>query len=193
MLCQICQKNPASVHLTEITHFPVEPPPGGEPVIAPSNGDAETAGDSPVFEEKHICDTCAQREKVPFSAVSTNKGLAFIQLIQETAKRARAEKSIACPECGMSLAEFRNTGRLGCPRDYDVFKEHVTPLLLRIHNATSHRGRLPGQDPEELERQHHLSTLREQLDQAIRAEQYESAARLRDEIQILETRSGEDA
>ena len=186
MLCQICQKNPASVHLTEISHFPVEPPPGGSQT--PSSGPT-----TPVFQEQHICDACAQRKKVPFSAASPNKGLAFIQLIQETAKRARAEKSIACPECGMTLAEFRNTGRLGCPNDYEVFKDHVTPLLLRIHNATAHRGRLPGQDPEELERQHLLSTLREQLDQAIRAEQYESAARLRDEIQVLETESKKDA
>ena len=185
MLCQVCKKNPASVHLTEISHFPVVDP---SQEADPTDEEA-----TPKYQEHHVCDACAQRSKVPFSAPTQSKGAQVWQMLKESARRARAEQSITCPECGMSLAEFRNTGRLGCPNDYEVFGEQIQPLLLRIHNATAHEGRVPGQDPEERERKRHLSQLREQLESAIREEAYESAARLRDEIQSLETTPGDEA
>jgi protein arginine kinase activator len=86
----------------------------------------------------------------------------------------------------MSLAEFRSKGRLGCPKDYEVFRAHLDPLLLRVHNASAHRGRLPGMDEGTRQRLQQLSDLRAKLEAAIREEAYESAARLRDEIQELE-------
>ena len=113
-------------------------------------------------------------------------GLQVWKLLKESAKRARQESSVACPECGMTLAEFRSKGRLGCPHDYEVFAAHLKPLLLRVHNAAQHRGRLPGQDEGTRRRRQRLSDLRSKLEAAIREEAYESAAQLRDEIQELE-------
>jgi protein arginine kinase activator len=86
----------------------------------------------------------------------------------------------------MSLAEFRSKGRLGCPRDYEVFRAHLEPLLLRVHSAKEHRGRLPGNTEAVRSRTQQLTTLKAKLEAAIREEAYESAARLRDEIQELE-------
>ena len=87
------------------------------------------------------------------------------------------------------MAEFRSKGRLGCPRDYEVFKAHLNPLLLKIHNATIHKGRIPAYAEGERtrhEQDEHLTGLRKKLEEAIRAEAYESAAQLRDQIQHLE-------
>jgi protein arginine kinase activator len=170
MLCQICNKAPATVHVTEISH---------------ASG-AEGAEGSTV-EQRHLCEKCARNMKLPVAPINLNKTAAVWKLLKDSARRARDESALKCPACGMTLAEFRNKGRLGCPQDYTVFQEHLTPLLLRIHNATSHKGRLPGKDDRELARERDLTRLRAELDVAIKTEAYENAARLRDQIQGLES------
>jgi protein-arginine kinase activator protein McsA len=64
--------------------------------------------------------------------------------LQQSARAQAQATSLACPDCGMTLAEFRSKGRLGCPRDYEIFREHLDPLIERIHNAKHHLGRGPG-------------------------------------------------
>ncbi len=185
MLCHICKKNEATVHITEITSFPVVD-------VHADDAEAENVP-APEFEESHVCERCAHRSKVPFTAPTTNKGLAVWNMLKESARRAREESAITCPDCGMTMAEFRSKGRLGCPKDYEVFAPHIRPLLLRIHNATTHKGRIPGVDESEREKDDHLTGLRKKLEEAIRAEAYESAAQLRDQIQSLEALPEEPA
>ena len=52
-----------------------------------------------------------------------------------------------CPGCGMTTQQFKNTGRLGCPRCYENFRGDLVPLLQRVHEASQHKGRLPGLTP----------------------------------------------
>jgi protein arginine kinase activator len=96
----------------------------------------------------------------------------------------------ACPECGMTLSEFRAKGRFGCPMDYEVFAEHLDPLFERIHDVqpARHEGRLPeGADGSEvIEKRLSLADLRKQLENAVAEENYELAAELRDKIVELE-------
>ena len=198
MNCQVCNKNSATVHVTEIVQ-PADA--SGTPSAGSAQAEAEadasspsfqspghepSAGSDPVVEQRHLCEECAQRMDLPYAQVS-NKGLAVWKLLKESARRARELSALACPDCGMTLAEFRSKGRLGCPRDYEVFHQHLTPLLSKIHNAVEHTGRLPGVDATRVEREKHLTQLRAQLHEAVQEEAYESAARLRDEIQELET------
>jgi protein arginine kinase activator len=172
MNCELCNKQAATVHVTEISR---------------------TAAKSKVL-EKHICEGCARTLALPsVPVVIATKGTPeiaippeILKLLRQSAQKARVSGSLACPQCGMSLAEFRSRGRFGCAKDYEVFKEHIEPLLLRVHNAQAHRGRTPGQDEGSRRRMQQLSELRSQLEAAIREEAYESAARLRDEIQGLE-------
>jgi protein arginine kinase activator len=207
MLCQICQKQAATVHVTEISHTHEAASPeagagqGGAAEVKDGAGNGATHGSAsasgtpsahaPKVEQRHLCERCAQRSKLPHSPVITKKGVAEVwKLLQQSAQRAREEGGLACPECGMTLSEFRSKGRFGCPRDYEVFQEHLKPLLLRIHNSTEHRGRLPGVDEHQRQRIQQLTQLRAQLEVAIKDEAYESAARLRDEIQGLEAQPG---
>ncbi len=178
MICEICSKNPATVHVTEISRAPAKNGPHGQ-------GTASKA--SSIVQQKHICETCAQGLQLPHSPFLLNKNMLDIwKLLQQSAQKARAEGTLTCPQCGMSLAEFRSKGRLGCPNDYEVFRSHLDPLLLRVHNSTEHKGRLPGSDDPERERVRHLTSLQAKLKEAIRDEAYESAARLRDAIHELE-------
>jgi protein arginine kinase activator len=165
ILCELCKKQPATVHVTE------DQPVGAE--VAPV--------------QKHMRESCASALELPAAPVADVKASPDIwKLLRQSAQKARAEGSLVCPSCGMSLAEFRSKGRFGCPKDYEVFRAHIEPLLLRVHNAQTHRGRLPGRDETLRQRSQHLSELRSKLEAAIREEAYESAARLRDEIQGLE-------
>jgi len=168
MFCELCNKQPATVHVTEIKN-------GAKPSVA----------------QQHMCEACARSLELPSVPVVIAKNAPEIppeimKLLRQSAQKARAEGSLACPHCGMSLAEFRNKGRFGCPRDYEVFRAHIEPLLLRVHNARAHRGRMPGMDELSRQRLQQLSDLRTKLEAAIREEAYENAARLRDEIQELE-------
>lgn len=169
MNCQVCKKNAATVHITEIVEF---------------NTGAD--GQPHQLHERHICVPCAEQLNLPQMPLTKKKyAIDIWKLLQQSARRSRQAADLSCPDCGMTLAEFRSRGRLGCPRDYEVFQKQLDPLLHRMHNSLHHVGRLPGLDDRELERQQNLHELKRQLASAIREEAYESAARLRDEIEAL--------
>jgi protein arginine kinase activator len=86
----------------------------------------------------------------------------------------------------LKFVEFRNSGRLGCPHDYDVFAADLGPLLENIHGDTRHAGKTPRRQPQARQTQSELSRLRRQLQTAVSQEAYEEAAKLRDQIRILE-------
>jgi protein arginine kinase activator len=190
MICELCNKHPATVHVTELT----KGPPGsvkasGSGPGSSGKGQPGKSTPGPLVKQKHLCEACAQSLELPHAPVVLNKGVLDIwKLLRQSAEKARAEGSLTCPDCGMSLAEFRSKGRLGCPKDYEVFRAHLEPLLLRVHNAKEHRGRIPGLDDAQRSRRRQLTDLRARLEAAVREEAYEDAARLRDEIQQLEAR-----
>jgi protein arginine kinase activator len=76
--------------------------------------------------------------------------------------------------------EFRSRGRLGCPRDYEVFARGLLPLLQRAHGATRHVGKAARRSPSASRR----LLLRAQLRRAIAREDFELAARLRDQLRL---------
>ena len=59
-----------------------------------------------------------------------------------------ADKQV-CPVCQITFLEFRNSGRLGCPYDYEVFRDELMPLLENIHDETRHSGKVPKRAPAE--------------------------------------------
>ena len=107
-------------------------------------------------------------------------------------RRNRREARKACststsvPSCGIKFVEFRNSGRLGCPHDYQEFREELVPLLENIHGETRHCGKTPRRCRRRKQTQSELIQLRNRLKQAVTKEDYEEAARLRDRIRKLE-------
>jgi len=98
----------------------------------------------------------------------------------------------ACPGCGLTPADFRAKGRLGCPRCYETYRAELMPLLGRIHEAHRHSGRLPGRAAPEpvAPDQQLLGELRRKLEDAVRGERYEEAANLRDHLRRAERGEG---
>lgn len=157
MKCQRCSK-PATLHITEVT------------------------GENR-FDELHLCEDCAQKylyEAQAKEGAGKGEGLGA----QEEEIAALNQRS--CPHCGLRFAEFRNSGRLGCPNDYEVFREELIPLFENIHGETEHKGKMPRRQPRSGPARTELVQLRKQLQQAVTREDYEEAARLRDKIKNLE-------
>jgi protein arginine kinase activator len=189
MLCQACNQNPATIHITEIS-----PPEATQQASAPSATDISDAPPStaPVsasaqfdVREQHLCEECAQSLELPSHLIKKSPHDLWKQLLV-AAQMRRRDAGVACPDCGMTLLEFRQKGRMGCPKDYEVFGAHTRELLERIHGATRHVGRAPGQDQAAVERQRRMSELQRELESAIRQEAYEQAARLRDQLKSLQ-------
>jgi protein arginine kinase activator len=151
--CQFCS-NPATVHLTEIVDLQKK--------------------------ELHLCQSCAEAQQLvqhqELNLPAILQSLIGQHLGQQTDELAR----LVCPACGIKYMEFRAQGRLGCPHDYVVFKSGLAPLLQRIHRSLRHQGKAPRRSVLPPGQQAELVELRRRLQQAIRDEQYEEAARLRD-------------
>ncbi len=159
MLCQRCKKQPATIHLTEILQNEKR--------------------------ERHLCEDCAKEEGVAIKAQINLQDV--LSGMVEAHQSASSEANLTCPDCGITYAEFRNGGRLGCPHDYDVFAEPLREVLEKVHGATEHLGKLPHRAGSDMTSQRELMQLRRQLQEAVETEQYEEAARLRDLIRHKES------
>ena len=160
MNCQKCSKA-ATLHITEIIK--------GVP------------------HELHLCEDHAQQflnqsqqSKETLSDASNAMAQHFTAGVTEQ-QLAHLDKQ-ECPVCGITFLEFRNQGRLGCPNDYDAFKNELVPLLDNIHGQSEHCGKIPQRAPGDSKRQTQLIKLRNDLKRSVAQELYEEAARLRDEI-----------
>jgi protein arginine kinase activator len=134
--------------------------------------------------EDLLCDACAVAAgHVHGPAVSADvlSGLVSMGKLVDVSRR-KPQPGTVCPGCRMSAADFRQTGRFGCPRCYEVFRESLLPVLNKVHDASTHRGRFPGPVSREARRPVDLVEIRRRLADAIARENYEEAARLRDEL-----------
>lgn len=167
IVCQACQASPATVHLTEIK-------------------DKERR-------EIHLCSKCAQEKGIHIKA-DFSLGEIFGGLIEPSAvspaqkEKEKRDSRLVCPRCGLSYLEFRKTGRLGCPDDYEFFKKGLYPFLEKIHLATQHVGKIPSRSDTRTHEVKELVTLRRQLTDLVEREAYEEAARVRDRIKHIEER-----
>jgi protein arginine kinase activator len=135
------------------------------------------------FEEMHLCEQCANKYLYePQQKPGTGKGAMLEAHEGEEGLFNQSE----CPQCGLKFVEFRNSGRLGCPHDYQAFREELLPLLENIHGETRHSGKVPRRLPQNKETQSELFQLRNRLKHAVTKEDYEEAAKLRDSIKRLE-------
>ena len=164
MQCQICGKNDATIHLTEIAEG--------------------------VRTEIHVCETCAVEQDIAVkSHIPINELLNSLLASQPTDDELAGpdEQEVVCPNCGFTLAQFQKEGTLGCPADYEVFEKALRPLIEKAHDGkTTHVGKIPSSTPLDTKEQMQLLSLRQRLESAVRSEDYELAAKLRDEIKKAE-------
>lgn len=100
------------------------------------------------------------------------------------------ERSAKCAACGLTFTIFRKSATLGCPACYDAFMPMIEKVIESAQDgATHHLGRTPVGGAE-IERVQNLRVkMMRDLEAAIAAEQYERAAKLRDELKALDSPS----
>jgi protein arginine kinase activator len=140
-----------------------------------------------VRREIHLCGDHAQEAGIDLPT-PINQLLTHCVIAQ--AGRAAGQTAKACPTCGLTFSEFRHNGVLGCSDCYTAFQEQLSPLIERAQNGgTHHSGKTPRRAGGSLDRQLQIRQLVKELDDAVAAEQYERAAKLRDRLMSLEVKS----
>jgi protein arginine kinase activator len=94
--------------------------------------------------------------------------------------------TLTCPACRIQFMEFRNQGRLGCPHDYNSLRAGLEPLLKRLHRKLRHFGKRPLSQRLFTIPPERLIELRQNLQDAIAAEDYARAIDLRDQIRLMD-------
>jgi protein arginine kinase activator len=164
VMCRECGIRPSKIHYTEIV-----------------NNSMVTMD---------LCVECAEERGIDVhKAGGYGLGDLFAGLM-ENATPAEAEKitRVKCPRCGYEYSQFKKMGRLGCPDCYEAFEGQLMPLLRQLHGSTQHQGKSPKALGPRAVMRKELMKLKEELSKAVADEEYETAAKIRDQINALEAK-----
>ena len=165
MICDLCKKNNAVIHIEK------------------------QAGDN--RSQMRICCDCAGLDGMSpenLSSESINK------LISELAIGLPADsqqEQKVCTQCECSLEELQRTDKAGCSTCYDELINAVVMPKWQKPPYFKHIGKTPytlkslDEDRVFHETPNQIQLLKEKLNASISQEDYEEAARLRDEIELL--------
>jgi len=164
MLCENCKKNTATYHYKQII-----------------NGQ---------MTELHLCPVCAA------SAAPAGSDFGGFPSLFSSVLRGRTEPARrVCSVCGATSAEIAKSAYAGCSECYKTFAQMFRPYITKLHGHVSHRGRVPlsakKPEPEADPIEAKLEALKKDLAEAIRTEQFEKAAELRDQINALKPKTQE--
>ncbi len=159
MLCNICHKEQATHHHIVIVN------------------DKKT--------EMHLCEKCASKKGLipPLEKVLSPFHFLSGMLEQEKVKE---DESIRCPKCGLSYQEFTKNAKFGCAECYTAFSKKITPLLKKLHGNTNYAGKIAMQT-KGTEKKAQIYRLKRKLEEVIKQENYEQAAKIKNEIEKLKT------
>ena len=161
MLCQHCKKNEANMHMKRII-----------------NGSAT---------EIHLCSDCAR--SLGYGDSLGGFGLGFSDIFSELL--GRTEKTLSgnalrCSLCGKSFEDIAESGRVGCAECYTTFYDKLLPTLRKIHGKTTHQGKSPSNiSTTRATKGNDVEQLKAALKNAVEREDFELAAKLRDEINLI--------
>ena len=171
MLCEKCKQNHATVHVQQVV-----------------NGQAR---------ELHLCQECAaQSQAMSFQHffqellnVFASPGHITQPEGQFGAFKPPMEANLdgnRCPACGMTFLDFRKGGKLGCAGCYSAFRNEIDSILKNVQAGAQHQGKYPQRAEAGLLARRKVDQLRMLLAKAVESEQYEEAAKLRDQIRETE-------
>ena len=158
MICEHCQKKPATILVTKII-----------------NG---------VKSEKRLCSDCAgETEKIYFNTDMSIQNI-LAGLLDTSLKESQIQ--VSCQNCGLTYKELKKMGKLGCDQCYKIFEPYLNATLKKLNGTSVHTGKIPRRSKGKLIRKKKIDELRENLQKAIQEEEFEKAATLRDEIRSME-------
>lgn len=157
MLCEICNENEANVHIKQVIDG--------------------------VARELHVCEECAAESNLAGSTPSSLTDFLFGS--EQNIEPLDTRRDKKCPSCHMRRSDFKKLSRLGCSVCYETFMEDLTPLIVAVHRANRHVGKVPPYSKVNAR----IVKLQGLLENAVGSQDFEKAAELRDEIRLLEQKS----
>lgn len=172
MLCQSCGKNQANTHIKRII-----------------NGE---------LTEYMLCEKCAA--KMGYSNIFEGFGLGFDfdnllgSFFANNEPKLMPLVNKRCDFCGASFEDISSTGKVGCAKCYDVFFEQLMPSIKRLHGNIKHSGKCASAATlsEENSIKNQIQALNERMKVAISEQNFEEAAKIRDELKVLKEKEGLD-
>jgi protein arginine kinase activator len=165
MMCEDCKKNTAIVHYTQIIN-------NTKTVL-------------------NLCKSCSEKRGFSEPSGATPHSFGVQSLVSKIANEYEEENNaLACPSCGETYLDFKQTGKLGCGACYATFGPRIDDLLRKIHGSTTHIGKMPGNVAPAVSQNRQIEALRTDMRRAIEREDFEKAARLRDQIRQMEQAHG---
>lgn len=168
MICERCQKEHAKVYLNKVI-----------------DGKKQ---------EIHLCRKCALEVKgyldEEISFQSFLSGLLGINKKIVNENIYNREDILICNKCNMAYSEFQKRGKFGCSNCYEAFSEVLTPVIKRVHGSNIHTGKIPNRASEKIKIERQIEELQNELQIAVNNEEYEQAAKFRDEIRALKKEGG---
>lgn len=167
MKCQKCGANNANTHIKTII-----------------NGE---------FKEYDLCSDCAK--KMGYTNVFADMEDEFSNFLGSFFGNVLPAKTQAtrCEFCGSTYPEIAKTGHVGCAKCYDVFADELYPSIRRIHGNTTHCGKnskkadnTRNQKLVEQTKEDKIKQLKSELEKAVKEQNFELAAELRDKIKEME-------
>ena len=160
MLCEKCKKNPATVFMQQLV-----------------------AGHKT---EMRLCQECSSlKMDMPISFENLFQG--FLTSLQSmTVNRPGNNPSAPCARCGLTCEQLKKTGKLGCEACYQAFAAEIESLFKSVQGATRHEGKIPRRMGVDMRMRREADVLRKQLKEAVDAENFEEAARLRDQLRAMQ-------
>ena len=169
MKCEFCKKNDATIHLTQVV-----------------NGS---------MKKLNLCQSCAKENGIdlnsPISITDVLMGLGKEDMRGSSIKKG-GKYDLICNNCQMSRAEFTKNARLGCPNCYIAFSEELKTITQAMHHSSQHVGKIPSKQSDDIKIETKIISLKKLIDSAIKKEDYEVAAKLRDEIKKLDKKLNKD-
>lgn len=161
MLCQSCKQRPATVHFKQTINKNQY--------------------------EGYLCEQCYAKQNFMPKVNSFFNFNDFFAPIAYTIP----QQQLSCEKCGMTITEFSESGKLGCQQCYSVFRNSLDPIIRQVHGQFTHIGKFPPNVSQTMKIKKSIDNLKIELKKSVEEERYEDAAKIRDEIKILNEQIGE--
>lgn len=93
-----------------------------------------------------LCTQCGKNQARTY-VLRTAEGERSVSLCPDCYRarygREPSDGEKVCPVCGLTLAEFRKTGLLGCAGCYSAFREELIPTVKVVQGRLRHTGKDP--------------------------------------------------
>ncbi len=169
MWCDECHAQPANVFIKKVVNHQVT--------------------------EVKLCEQCARHNEMAAPLMGSKVFQDFVEGLLSTFSPPTSvfpeegeDVDAECPRCGMTYDELQETGRVGCATCYETFRATLDKVIRQMHHSEEHAGKVPATVQTESAADE-LQSLQTALSEAVAAERYEEAARLRDRIRSLKDKT----